>query len=126
LLLLHVFVLVLLTLAKQYGIASTLVLSAAQDLTNRVIAVVGAASVLATVYLFWVVLAERLLTLRQACGVMLVSAAFGAAWVTVLNAAGVPLSAMSARGAVGMLSPVLLPLVASVLAPWSLSRVRHT
>jgi hypothetical protein len=33
---------------------------------------------------------------------------------------------MPARDAVGMLSPVLLPLMASVLAPWSLSRIRHT
>ena len=85
LLLLHVFVLVLLALAEQRGIASTFVLYAAQDLTNRVIAVVAAASVLATVYLFWIVLAERLLTPRQACGALLVSAAFGAAWVTVLT-----------------------------------------
>ena len=126
LLLLHGFVLVLLVQAEQFGIASTFVLNAAQDLTNRVIAVVGAASVLATVYLFWTVLAERVLTPRQACGAILVSAAFGAAWVTVLTAAGVPLSAMPARDAIGMLSPALLPLMASVLAPWSLSRVRHT
>ena len=90
------FVLVLLALAEQYGIASTLVFYAAQDLTNRVIAVVAAASVLATVYLFWSVLAERLLTLRQACGVLLVSAAFAAAWVTVLSAAGVQLTTMPA------------------------------
>jgi hypothetical protein len=126
LLLLHGFVLVLLTLAEQYGIAPTLVLYAAQDLTNRVIVVVVVASVLATVYLFGTVLAERLLTLRQAAGAILLSAAFGAAWVTVLDAAGVPLLAMPARDAVGMLSPVLLPLMASVLAPWSLSRIRHT
>ena len=85
LLLLHGFVLVLLALAEQCGIASTFVFYAAQDLTNRVIAVVAAASVLATVYLFWTVLAERLLTPRQACGAILVSAAFGAAWVTVLR-----------------------------------------
>ena len=43
------------------------------------------ALVLATVYLFWRSLAERLLTLRSACGAVLVSAAFGAAWVTVLR-----------------------------------------
>jgi hypothetical protein len=126
LLLLHVFGLVLLSLAEQYGIASTLVLYAAQDLTNRVIAVVAAASVLATAYLFWTVLAERLLTPRQACGVLLISAAFGAAWVTVLTAAGVPLSTMPARDAVQLLIwPTLLSLMASVLAPWSYSRVRH-
>jgi len=126
LLLLYGAVLVLLFLAFQLGIASQFVLYAAQDLTNWVIKAVAAASVLATVLLFWTVLAERLLTPRQACGAILVSAAFGAAWVTVLNAAGVPLSAMPARNAVGILSPALLPLMASVLAPWSLSRVRHT
>jgi hypothetical protein len=120
LLLLPVFVLVLLIQAEQYGIASEFVLYAAQDVTNRVIAVV------ATAYLFWKVVAERLLTPRQACGAILVSAAFGAAWVAVLTAAGVPLSAMPARDAMGMLSPTMLPMMASVLTPWSLSRVRHT
>jgi hypothetical protein len=126
LLLLHGLVLVLLFLAFEGGIASQFVLYTAQDLTNWVIKTVLAASVLVTVYLFVTVLAERLLTLGQAAGAILLSAAFGAAWVTVLNAAGVPLSAMPARDAVGMLSPVLLPLMASVLAPWSLSRIRHT
>jgi hypothetical protein len=126
LLLLYGLVLVLLFQAFQLGIASQFVLYRAQDLTNWVIKAVAAASVLATVYLFWIVLAERLLTLRQAAGAILLSAAFGVAWVTVLNAAGVALSAMPARDAVGMMSPVLLPLVASVLAPWSLNRIRHT
>ena len=102
------------------------VIFAAQDLTDWVIAVVAAASVLATVYLFWIVLAERLLMLRHACGALLVSAAFAAAWVTVLGAAGVPLNAMPATHVAGMLSLALLPLMASVLAPWSLSRIRHT
>ena len=127
LLLVHGLLLVLLGLAEQHGIASTFVFYAAQDVTNRVIAVVGVASVLATVYLFWTVLAERLLTPRQACGVLFVSAAFGAAWMTVLTAAGVPLGTMPARDAVQLLIwPTLLPLMASVLAPWSFSRIRHT
>jgi hypothetical protein len=95
-------------------------------LTNRVIAVVGAANVLATAYLLWRVLAERLLTLRQACGATLASAAFGAAWVTVLTAAGAPLAVKPMTDAAPLLSPVLLPLMAAVLATWSLSRVRHT
>jgi hypothetical protein len=81
---------------------------------------------LATGYLLWRVRAERLLTLPQASGAILLSAAFGLAWVTVLKAAGVPLSAMPVRDAAGLLFPALLPLMASVLAPWSLSRVRHT
>jgi hypothetical protein len=126
LLLLYGLVLVLLFQAFQLGIASQFVLYGAQDLTNWVIKAVAAASVLATVYLFWIVLAERLLTLGQAAGAILLSAAFGVAWVTVLNAAGVSLSAVPARDAVGMMSPVLLPLMASVLAPWSLNRIRHT
>ena len=84
------------------------------------------AIVLATVYLSWRAFAERLLTLRSACGVVLVSAAFGTAWLTMLRAAGVQLAGMPTTDAVWMLSPVLLPLMASVLAPWSLSRIRHT
>jgi hypothetical protein len=126
LLLLHGAVLVLLGLAFQRGIASQFVFYKAQDLTNWVIAAVAAASVLATIYLFRTVLAERLLTSRQACGVLLVSAAFAAAWVTVLNAAGVPLTTMPVTDIALMLWPALLPLTASVLAPWSLSRIRHT
>jgi len=83
------------------------------------------AIVLATVYLSWRVFAERLLTLRWACGVVLISAAFGAAWVTLLRAAGVQLAGLPTMDAVWMLSPALLPLMVSVLAPWSLSRIRH-
>jgi hypothetical protein len=84
------------------------------------------ALVLATAYLSWKAFEERLLTLRSACGVVLVSVAFGAAWVTALRAAGVQLGAIPTMDAVWMLSPVLLPLMASTLAPWSLSRIRHT
>ena len=40
-------------------------------------------------------------------------------------ALGVQLAGMSAANAIWMLSPVLLPLMAGVLAPWSLNRVRH-
>jgi hypothetical protein len=32
---------------------------------------------------------------------------------------------MSAMNAISVASPALLPLMASVLAPWSLSRIRH-
>jgi hypothetical protein len=83
------------------------------------------AVVLATVYLSWRVFAERILTLRAACGIVLVTAVFGAAWVTVLRAAGVQFAGLPAMDAVWMLSPALLPLMASVLAPWSLNRIRH-
>ena len=40
--------------------------------------------------------------------------------------AGVQLAGVPATDAVCMLSPVLLPLTVGILAPWSLSRVRHT
>jgi len=84
------------------------------------------AIVFATLYVSWRVFAERLLSLRSAYLAVLVSAAFGAAWVMLLRAAGVQLADLSATYAFWMLSPALLPLMASVLTPWSLSRVRHT
>ena len=69
--------------------------------------------------------AEQLLTLRQASGAVLVSAAFGAAWLTMLRAAGVSLAGMPAADAAWMLSPALMPLTLGLLAPWSYSRIRH-
>lgn len=84
------------------------------------------AIVIATLYVTWRVFAERLLTLRSAGVAVLASAVFGVAWMTMLRAAGVHLAEMSMTHAFWMLSPVLLPLMASVLAPWSLSRMRHT
>jgi hypothetical protein len=87
--------------------------------------ITAAAMTLAIAYLLLSVLAEEILTLRQVCGAVLVSAAFGAAWVIVLRAAGVPLSGIPPTYVVSWLWPTLLPLTASVLAPWSLSRVRH-
>jgi hypothetical protein len=80
----------------------------------------------ATIYLSWRAFAERLLSLRAAVGIVVVSAAFAAAWVTVLRAAGVQFAAIPTVDAFWMLSPALLPPLASVLAPWSLSRSRHT
>jgi hypothetical protein len=43
----------------------------------------------------------------------------------VLQAAGAQLTGTPAMDAAWMLSPVLLPLMVSALAPWSLSRIRH-
>ena len=123
LLLLHGFVLVLLALAGQRGYGFETLRDTLLVATSWIAA---AAMVLATAYLVWSALAERLLTLRSACGAVLVSAVFGAAWVTVVRAAGVPLAGPPTTDAVWMLSPELLPLTISALAPWSLSRVRHT
>jgi len=114
--------LVLLVLATRRGIGVELLLNTIT--ATKWIAV--AAMTLATAYLLWRVLAEQILTLRQACGAILMAAAFGVAWITVLQAVGVQLSERPAMDAAWMLSPALLTLMAAVLAPWSLSRVRHT
>ncbi|HEY1307965.1 MAG TPA: hypothetical protein VGF24_30640 [Vicinamibacterales bacterium] len=122
-LLLHGLVLVLLALAVQRGIGSPFVLHAILIATKWIAA---AAILLATLYFAWRTFAERLLTRRSACVAVLVFAAFGAAWVTVLQAAGVQLAGMPTTDAVWMLWPVLLPPMATVMAPWSLNRIRHT
>jgi hypothetical protein len=70
--------------------------------------------------------AERVLTIRYASGTLAISAAFGAAWLTVLQMAGVQLAGMSAANAVWILLSASLPLTIGMLAPWSYSRVRHT
>ncbi len=69
-----------------------------------------AAIVFTIVYVFWSGFAERVLTIRYASGAVAISAAFGAAWLTVLHMAGVRLAGMSAMNAVWILSPALLPL----------------
>jgi hypothetical protein len=122
-LLLHGLVLVLLTQAAARGFGSAFLLDAVLGVTKWVTA---AAIVVATIYLLWSVVAERLLTPRQAAGAVLVSAAFGTAWLTVLRAAGVHLAGMPTTDVAWTLTPVLLPLMAVALASWSLSRVRHT
>ncbi|MGH8431413.1 MAG: hypothetical protein ACREUF_13530, partial [Solimonas sp.] len=85
-----------------------------------------AAMVCGTVYVAWRAIAERLLTARQLCGVLLLWTVFGAAWLTLLRMAGMPHARMLTIEAVGMLWPAWLPLMASVVVPWALSRIRHT
>jgi hypothetical protein len=84
-----------------------------------------AAMVLTTIYLFWSGLTERVLTTRYVYGALVISAAFGAAWVTVLRAAGVQLTGTLGTDVARLLWPVLPLLMFSVLAPWSLNRSRH-
>lgn len=83
------------------------------------------AMVITTVYVFWSGFAEHLLTIRYAGGAVAIAAAFGAAWLITLQIAGVQLAAMPVMHAVSVVSPALLPLMVSGLAPWSYSRVRH-
>jgi hypothetical protein len=113
---------ILLVLAGRNGIVSSFLVDVIIRATGWIAAT---AIVLATVYLFWSGLAERTLSVRLACGALVISAAFAAAWIGVLHVAGVQLSGMPATNVIWILSPLLLPLTASALAPWSLSRVRH-
>jgi hypothetical protein len=122
LLLLHGLMLVLLALAARRGIGSPILLDTILKATKWTAA---AATVLATAYFWWSVFDERLLTPRQAIAAMLVPAAFAAAWVTLLGAAGLSVVGTPTTDAAWMLVPAWLPLMACAVAPWSLSRVRH-
>lgn len=115
-----------------YGVALVLLALAGQRWMLPVGAIlratswVAAAAVLfGTSYLAWRAFAERLFTVRQASGVVLLSTVFAAAWLTLLRAAGLSLAELPATEAVRMVSPALVPFATSVLAPWSYSRVRH-
>ena len=123
LLLLWSIAIILLGLAARRGIGPEFLLGAILRATRWSAAT---AVVFAATYLFWSGFAERVLTIRYAGGAVAISAAFGAAWLTALHIAGVQLAGMSATNAISVVSPALLPLMASVLAPWSLSRIRHT
>jgi hypothetical protein len=116
-------VLVLLSLGARRGIVAEVVAVAIFKASRWGVA---AAIGLAALYVVWRTFAERLLTLRATLVVVLISAAFATAWVTVLRATGMPLADMPTLDALAMLSPAALPLMASVLAPWSLSCARHT
>jgi hypothetical protein len=123
LLLLYGLALALLALAAWRGIGPEIPLGAILRATSWVAV---AALVFTTAYLAWRTFAERLLTVRQAWGVVFLWMAFAAAWLTVLRMAGLSLADMPAADAVRMLSTALLPLTVFVLAPWSYSRIRHT
>jgi hypothetical protein len=122
-LLLSVLALALLALGERNGIVSPFVVDAIIAAARWAAAT---AIVVATVYLYRSCLGERTLTARYAFGAVLVSMAFVAAWVTLLHAAGVQLAGMPWTSAAStLLWPMFLPLLASVLAPWSYSRLRH-
>lgn len=113
----------LLALAGQSGIGPEIPLGAVLRATFWVTI---SAMALATGYLLWRGFAEQFLTLSHATGAVLLSAIFGVAWLGMLGAAGVSLAVSPLADAARVLWPVLLPLTMTVLAAWSLSRVRHT
>ena len=122
LLLFHGFALVLLALAENKGVVSPFLVGTVFAATGWTLV---AAMVLATIYFFWNGIAARTLTMRYVSVAFLIWAGFAAVWLAVLHAADVQLAGMPAAGIVGILWPVLLPLMAGVLAPWSLSNLRH-
>jgi hypothetical protein len=115
-LLLSCIALALLVLAERKGVVSPFVLDAIFAAARWILL---AAMVLTTVYAFWRGFAERVLTIRYASDAVVISTAFGAAWLALLAATG-------AQSAVPMLWLLLLALMVGVLAPWVLHRVRHT
>src|SRR5690606_18071177 len=115
-LLFHGLALILLALATRSGFGLEALTGAMFRATPWLVA---AAAVLATIYLYWKSLAERLLTLRQLSGAILISAAFLAAGLT---SGGVQPARMET---IAELWPGLLLLMVIALAPWSLSRIRH-
>jgi hypothetical protein len=122
LLLFHGLVLILLALAEAGEVAPP-------GLVGRIFVMTGwtllTAMAAATVYLSWSGARERVLTIGYAAAAVLLSVAFGLAWLSVLHAGDLQLANMPVGTAVSVLWPVLLPLMASVAAPWSLSRLRH-
>jgi hypothetical protein len=101
--------LVLLALAERKGIASMLLLHAVLSATAWLIAV---ALAFATVYLLWSGFAERALTTRYVFGAVAISVAFGVA-------------SLPSNSIASVLATWLLPLIICIVAPWSLSRLRH-
>lgn len=84
------------------------------------------ATVLAVAYLFWQLIAERVLTTRAAWGAALASAAFAAVWLALQFAAGITQERMLTSEAIGLMLPAWMLPAAGVLAVWSFSRMRHT
>jgi hypothetical protein len=80
----------------------------------------------APIYFLWSGLAERTLTPRYAGVALAVLAAFGAAYWTLLRAAGQPHAGIHWTAILLLSWPVLLALLGGAIAPWALHRVRHT
>lgn len=85
-----------------------------------------AAILVGTVILYQQALAEKILTLNSTASTVLLAAVFATAWIMVLKLNGVQLDDLPATTAARYLSLAVMPLVAGALAPWALSRVRHT
>ncbi len=104
--------LILLTLVLRKGFGPVPLVG---EIIKVVFWIIGAAMVCATIYLLWNGFAQRVLTLRYACGALVSAAAFGAAWHAGIQPGNFD----------GILWLALGILMIGFLAPWALSRVRH-
>jgi hypothetical protein len=113
---------VLLALARKSGIAPTMPINAILQASFWIAMLLVS---LATLYLFWNGIASRVLTAGYMSGAIVVTAVFAAALLTMAYTLDGPLTRITAPAIAAMAFPVLLVLMNSVLAPWSLDRVRH-
>lgn len=113
------------TLSRFVNQSSVGLVTLADAMLTALALITAAAIMLATLYLFRRTVAENLLTRKQVTGGVLMSALFAAAWLSLTYSSGLRLSELSLAGVALVSLPVVLPLFASVLAPWSLSRMRH-
>jgi hypothetical protein len=112
----------LMALAGSLGLMPKFLVDAAFATTRWLAA---AAALLAAIYLFWSASAERLLTPGYSWGAVVITAVFGVACLAVLQMAGFQFADISAANVASMLFLLLVPLLAIMLVPWSLSRFRH-
>src|SRR5690606_28119694 len=78
-----------------------------------------------TAYLIARVLLERIASIAEAAVVVGVWVVIAIVYVALLHDSGVRLLELPTPLALLELAPLLLPLAAAALAPWSLARVRH-
>ena len=99
--------------------------SVARSLVLAAMWMATAVLVSATIYLFRSSLRERVLSVQYVGCVLVILVAFGAAYLALLRSADLPLAGKPWAATAMLTWPVLLLLLGSALAPWSLSRVRH-
>ena len=105
-------VVILLTVASRNGFGPVALVG---EIVKGTFWTFGAAMLLVTIYLSWNGFAQRVLTIRYACGALLISALFAAAWRAGISAGDI----------LGVSWLALLVLMVGILAPWSLNRIRH-
>jgi hypothetical protein len=121
--LLFILMVVALGLASKSG--STLAMRAGIAVANTAGWVFAGTVIFVTARLLWRGIADRLLNGRYVCGAVLITAAFVAAWMTILGKQVARLGELPAAATAFLLALLLLPLLASVLTPWAYSRIRH-